>query len=52
MAQQIGSHMESIQKNLQPVQDILPAMGKGRAALQSVLQTNLTPQQFERVLLG
>ncbi|OIW27486.1 hypothetical protein CONLIGDRAFT_433072 [Coniochaeta ligniaria NRRL 30616] len=52
MSQQIASHMESIQKNVQPIQEVLPAIGKSRAALQSVLQTHLAPQQFERVLLG
>lgn len=52
MAQQFASHMESIQKNVQPIHEVLPAIGKSRAALQSVLQTHLAPQDFDRVLLG
>lgn len=52
MAHQISSHMESMRGNLQPLQDILPAMGKSKAALQTVLQKNLSAPQFERVLLG
>jgi len=52
MSKQIASHMESIERNLQPIQEVLPAIGKSKAALQSVLQTHLAPQQFERVLLG
>jgi hypothetical protein len=52
MSQQIANHMESMRGNLQPIQDILPAMGKSKAALQSVLQKHLAQPHFERVLLG
>ncbi|KAB5585991.1 CENP-Q, a CENPA-CAD centromere complex subunit-domain-containing protein [Coniochaeta sp. 2T2.1] len=52
ISKQVASHMSSIQKNMQPVQDVPPAIAKSRAALQVVLQTYLAPQQFERILLG
>jgi peptidoglycan hydrolase CwlO-like protein len=51
-SQQIASHMESIQKNVQPIQEVLPAIARSRAALQSVLQTHLSPQQLDRILIG
>jgi hypothetical protein len=52
MSKQVANHMESMRGNLQSIQDILPKMGKTKAALQGVLQKHLSQQQFETVLLG
>lgn len=52
MSKQIANHMESMRGNLRPIQDILPKLGETKAALQCVIQKQLTQQQFETVLLG
>ncbi|KAM0325308.1 hypothetical protein ACHAQA_007293 [Verticillium albo-atrum] len=48
----VGSHMESLRANLQPVEDVVPEIARSRAALRDVLAQHLEPQQFQEVLLG
>jgi len=52
LSHQLGGHMASIQNNLQHLDGVLPAMAKGRAALQEVLRSHLDPQSYDYVVLG
>ncbi|KAM0592554.1 hypothetical protein ACHAP6_001697 [Verticillium nonalfalfae] len=48
----LGSHMESLRANLQPVEHVVPEIARSRAVLRDVLAQHLEPQQFQQVLLG
>ncbi|CRK20291.1 hypothetical protein BN1723_017861, partial [Verticillium longisporum] len=48
----LGSHMESLRANLQPVENVVPEIARSRAVLRDVLAQHLEPQQFQQVLLG
>ncbi|EEY19205.1 predicted protein [Verticillium alfalfae VaMs.102] len=48
----LGSHMESLRANLQPVEHVVPEIARSRAVLRAVLAQHLEPQQFQQVLLG
>ncbi|KAM0286110.1 hypothetical protein ACHAQH_001118 [Verticillium albo-atrum] len=48
----VGSHMESLRANLQPVEHVVPEIARSRAALRDVLAQHLEPGQFQEVLLG
>lgn len=50
ISKQIGSHMESMKANLQQIGGVVPAIVKGKAALQQVLLKHLDNEQYERVL--
>lgn len=52
ISKQIGSHMESMKGNLQQIGGVVPAIVKGKAALQQVLLKHLDDEQYERVLVG
>ncbi|KAJ4417933.1 hypothetical protein N0V82_005890 [Gnomoniopsis sp. IMI 355080] len=52
LSKQIGSHMESMKGNLQPIDGVLPAIAKSKAALQQVLLKHLDDERYEDVLLG
>lgn len=52
VAQQLGSHMESMRGNLEQVEGVVPAMEKTRGVLQGVLQKYLDEKQFEQVVFG
>lgn len=52
LSKQIGGHMESMRGNLQQVDGVVAQIIQSRAALQEVLYRNLSPEQFEQVLLG
>lgn len=52
LSQQIGSHMESMQSNLQQIAGVVPAIKKSKAALQQVMLKHLDEEQYEKVLLG
>ncbi|KAK5661455.1 hypothetical protein OQA88_11356 [Cercophora sp. LCS_1] len=52
LSQQVGNHMESMQGNLLPIEGVLPAIVKSRAALQGVLCRHLDPEQYDQVILG
>lgn len=52
LSQQIGSHMESMQSNLQQIGGVVPAINKSKAALQQVMLKHLDEEQYEKVLLG
>lgn len=44
--------MESMKGNLKPIDGVLPAIVKSKAALQQVLLKHLDDEQYENVLLG
>ncbi|CRK27735.1 hypothetical protein BN1708_014951, partial [Verticillium longisporum] len=48
----LGSHMESLRANLQPVEHVVPEIARSRAVLRDVLAQHLESQQFQQVLLG
>jgi len=52
LSHRLGGHMASIKNNLQHLDGILPAMAKGRAALQEVLRRHLDPPSYDHVVLG
>lgn len=52
LSKQIGSHMESMQGNLQQIGGVVPAISRSKAALQQVMQKHLDEEQYDKVLLG
>ncbi|KAG8163808.1 hypothetical protein KVR01_005726 [Diaporthe batatas] len=52
LSQQIGSHMESMQGNLQQIGGVVPAITRSKAALQQVMLKHLDEEQYDKVLLG
>lgn len=52
LSQQIGSHMESMQGNLEQIGGVVPAISKSKAALQQVMLKHLDEEQYDKVLLG
>ncbi|KAK3397431.1 CENP-Q, a CENPA-CAD centromere complex subunit-domain-containing protein [Sordaria brevicollis] len=52
VAQQLGSHMESMRGNLEQIEGVVPAMEKTKGALQGVLQKYLDEKQYEQVVFG
>lgn len=52
LSKQIGSHMESMQGNLQQIGGVVPAISRSKAALQHVMQKHLDEEQYDKVLLG
>ncbi|KAK4189927.1 CENP-Q, a CENPA-CAD centromere complex subunit-domain-containing protein [Podospora australis] len=52
LAKQIGSHMESMKGNLGQIEGVVPAIQKGKAALQGVLARHLSEEAYESVVLG
>jgi hypothetical protein len=52
LSQQLGSHMESMQGNLQQIGGVIPAISKSKAALQRVMLKHLGEEQYDKVLLG
>lgn len=44
--------MESMKANLQPLNGVVPAITKSKAALQQVLLKHLDDEHYESVLLG
>lgn len=52
VAQQLGSHMESMRGNLEQIEGVVPAMEKTKGALQGVLQKYLDEKQYEQVAFG
>lgn len=52
LSKQIGSHMESMQGNLQQIGGVVPAISRSKAALQQLMQKHLDEEQYDKVLLG
>lgn len=52
LSKQIGSHMESMQGNLQQIGGVVPAISRSKAALQQVIQRHLGEEAYDKVLLG
>lgn len=52
LSKQIGSHMESMQGNLQQIGGVVPALDRSKAALQQLMQKHLDEEQYDKVLLG
>lgn len=52
LSKQIGSHMESMQGNLQQIDGVVPAISRSKAALQQLMQKHLDEEQYDKVLLG
>ncbi|KAK3490590.1 CENP-Q, a CENPA-CAD centromere complex subunit-domain-containing protein [Neurospora hispaniola] len=52
VAQQLGSHMESMRGNLEQIEGVVPAMEKTKGALQGVLQKYLDDKQYDQVVFG
>lgn len=52
LSKQIGSHMESMQGNLQQIGGVVPAISRSKAALQQLIQKHLDEEQYDKVLLG
>lgn len=52
LSQQIGSHMESMQGNLQQISGVVPAINRSKAALQEVMLKHLDEEKYDKVLLG
>ncbi|KAJ0124641.1 hypothetical protein J7T55_005981 [Diaporthe amygdali] len=52
LSKQIGSHMESMQSNLQQTDGVVPAISRSKAALQQVVLKYLDEDQYDKVLLG
>lgn len=52
LSKQIGSHMESMQGNLQQIDGVVPAISRSKAALQQLIQEHLDEEQYDKVLLG
>ncbi|KAH7627168.1 CENP-Q, a CENPA-CAD centromere complex subunit-domain-containing protein [Sordaria sp. MPI-SDFR-AT-0083] len=52
LAQQLGSHMESMRGNLEQIEGVVPAIEKTKGALQGVLQKYLDEKQHEQVVFG
>lgn len=51
LSQQIGSHMESMQGNLQQIGGVVPAINSSKAALQQVMLKHLDEEKYDKVLL-
>lgn len=51
LSRQLGSHVESMRGNLQPIASLLPAITRSRAALQGVLHNHLGPQQYDKAFV-
>lgn len=52
LSKQIGSHMESMQGNLQQIGGVVPAISRSKAALQQLIQKHLDEEQYDKVVLG
>ncbi|KAL1864743.1 hypothetical protein Daus18300_007545 [Diaporthe australafricana] len=52
LSKQIGSHMDSMQGNLQQIGGIVPAISRSKAALQQVVLKHLDEDQYDKLLLG
>ncbi|KKY32789.1 hypothetical protein UCDDA912_g07231 [Diaporthe ampelina] len=52
LSKQIGSHMESIQNNMQQISGVVPAISRSKAALQQVMQKHLDEEQYDKVVLA
>ncbi|KAI3395800.1 hypothetical protein diail_883 [Diaporthe ilicicola] len=52
LSKQIGSHMDSMQGNLQQIDGVIPAISRSKAALQQVVLKHLDEEQYDKLLLG
>lgn len=52
LSKQIGSHMDSMQGNLQQIGGVVPAISRSKAALQQVVLQHLDEEQYDKLLLG
>ncbi|RYP70910.1 hypothetical protein DL771_005160 [Monosporascus sp. 5C6A] len=52
LAAQVANHMETMRGNLAQIDGVVPAIGRSRALLSSVLLSHLGGERFEDIVLG
>ena len=52
LAVQLNGHMDSLKGNLDQAGGVLESMAKGKAMLQDILLSRLSPADYEMVLFG